>query len=300
MDHRPLVGLTRLREAMSSYAFEVKWIPGKNNLIMDTFSHYPSGAAPPLKVASMVLDNTSIINKLKSADASCPIYSQIRMLPVYHQDPDFSATLYTLPYWSLQRNNPHPSTWSRCLERQAASLSQWFSHPQTGSPNAWVDSQRHHHCHRPCPPDVPCLPWQWLHRLPELMLPPDGLQLIIFCFCYLFCFFAFMQLLCGTTLGRCGCHCWHHDPSRSLLASGRGGRVLVLPCSSLDRPVHLGPCTWTQSSISAGILIMSSLRNILSSPSPFTEVGDPTIISGLFHYTYECSIGFFSIFKCFS
>ena len=76
-----------LHEATSSYAFEVKWIPGKNNVIADTFSRYPSSAAPPLTVASMVLGNASIVNRLKSAAASCPIYRQIRDAFIANKDP---------------------------------------------------------------------------------------------------------------------------------------------------------------------------------------------------------------------
>ena len=99
-DQRPLVGLfakllnlvdnprlSRLRETTSSNAFEVKWIPSKTNVIVDTFSRYPSGTAPPLTVASMVLGNASIVNQLKSAAASCPIYCQIRDAFIADKDP---------------------------------------------------------------------------------------------------------------------------------------------------------------------------------------------------------------------
>ena len=59
----------------------------------------------------------------------------------------------------------------------------------------------------------------------------------------------------------------------------------MLPCSSLDGPVHLGLCTWTWSSISAGILITtSSLQNICVLSFTFHGSRGPC------HYLWTCSL----------
>ena len=92
-DHRPLVGIfakpmqqidntriTRLRERVMDYAFQVKWMAGKENVIADALSRAP---APTTEGATAIPINTCVIapqdtieNIVKSA-RECSAYAQI-------------------------------------------------------------------------------------------------------------------------------------------------------------------------------------------------------------------------------
>ena len=105
-----------------------------------------------------------------------------------------------------------------------------------------------------------------------------------------------MQLLSGTTLGRCGCHCQHHDRSFWIPPWGE----LLCPGVAMQQPgrtVHPGPYTQTWTSVSFSFKHELPLEIHTSSSSPFVEEEDPSyflrtrLLQLIFSFT-DCVFGF--------
>ena len=92
-DHRPLIGIlakampqientriTRLREKVLDYPFEVTWVAGKDNVIADALSRAPSSTtegATSLPVHSCIIAPQSTITQLQDSCRADPAYQQI-------------------------------------------------------------------------------------------------------------------------------------------------------------------------------------------------------------------------------
>ena len=92
-DHRPLIGIfakpmpqientriTRLREKVMDYPFEVIWLAGKENVIADALSRAPSPTtegATSLPVNSCIIAPQSTITQLQDSYMTDPAYQQI-------------------------------------------------------------------------------------------------------------------------------------------------------------------------------------------------------------------------------
>ena len=91
-DHRPLVGifakplseidnprLLRYRERMLAYSFEVQWLPGKANIIADTFSRFPASKPPvgTVPIRACLLGQSLLVDKIKAEAKTCSAYTSI-------------------------------------------------------------------------------------------------------------------------------------------------------------------------------------------------------------------------------
>ena len=89
-DHRPLVGIfkkslcdvsnpriSRIREKMLPFSFDVIWMDGKSNAIADALSRNPVEVGQTFPIRTFVLASSNLTRKLKADANNCPEYRSI-------------------------------------------------------------------------------------------------------------------------------------------------------------------------------------------------------------------------------